>query len=159
LVPPTATPATSAGLDWQAFEGTFPWVPDFTAIAPAAEGVCPGLDCAVLARGGRSGLLFTGYLDVPADGTYTLYLVTDGRAFLRVHEASVIDADFGYHGGERSANINLKAGYHPIRLAYVRGRSGAPSLTLEWSGAELAKGPVPASAFRHAVLSPGKNGR
>jgi arylsulfatase A-like enzyme len=155
LIPPVAARAAS-GLNWQAFEGNFPWVPDFTPIAATAAGQCKGLDLSVRTRDDNIGLLYTGYLKVPADGAYTLYLNTDGRAFLRIHTASVIDADFGYAGGsELSARINLKAGLHPIRLGYVRHAGGAPSLSLQWSSAAIAKQPVPATALVHGETKAG----
>ena len=147
LIPAVST-NTVTGLNWQAFEGSFPWVPDFTPIANVATGQCSGLDLTVRTRGTNIGLLYTGYINVPADDTYTLYLNTDGHAFLRVHQASVLDADFGYTGGtEISATINLKAGRHPILLGYIHGTNGTPSLTLQWASSTIAKQPVPASAL------------
>ena len=54
-------------------------------------------------------------LVAPADGDYTFYLSTDTGALLRIHDATVIDADYGYVGGkEVSGMIKLKAGLHPV---------------------------------------------
>ena len=154
---PAVTVTTTTGLNWQAFEGSFPWVPDFPPISAVATGQCRGLDLSVRTRNDNIGLLYSGYLNVPSDGTYTLYLSTDGRAFLRVHEASLIDADFGYTGGtERSASIILKAGRHPIRLGYVRAGGGTPSLSLQWSSAAIAKQALPLTALvREGTPPPG----
>jgi arylsulfatase A-like enzyme len=150
LVPPDVTPTLAPGLDYRVFEGAFPWVPDFVPMAAVAHGTCTGIELGVRTRQDDVGLLFTGYLDVPADGTYTFYLATDGRAFLRVHEASVLDADFGYATGtEISAAINLMAGPHALRLAYARGEGGAPALSLSWSSDGIAKRLIPATALLH----------
>ncbi|HOX00820.1 MAG TPA: sulfatase-like hydrolase/transferase [Candidatus Paceibacterota bacterium] len=146
LVPPAAVSNLVSGLDYSAYEGSFPWVPDFAALAPVATGNCAGIDLSVRTRNDNIGLQFAGYLSVPVDGVYTFYLVADAGAFLRIHDASVIDADFGYTGGtERAAVIRLKAGRHPLRLAYARGAGGSPALSLRWSGPGLAKQDVPAS--------------
>ena len=143
-IPPITVTNTAVGLDYRAFEDSFPWVPDFTPLTAAANGSCSGIDLTVRTRNDQIGLLYTGYLEVPADGTYTLYLTTDSRAFLRLHDASIIDADFGYPGGvERSATVNLKAGKHPLRLGYVRGAGGTPSLALQWSSGSIAKQAIP----------------
>jgi hypothetical protein len=148
LVPPVSTSNLVTGLDYRAFEGEFPWVPDFTALNSVTNGSCTDVDLSVRSRQDNIGLLYAGYLDVPSDGTYTIYLTTDNRAFLRLHDASVIDADFAYTGGtEVSASINLKAGRHPLRLAYVHGTNGAPSLTLQWSGPGIPKQPIPNTTF------------
>ena len=89
-------------------------------------GQTAGINFVVRPRDDNFGLEYTGYLNVPADGTYTFYLTTDSRAFLRLHDAALIDADFGYAGGtEVSATIPLKAGYHALRLAYAHGAVAA----------------------------------
>lgn len=148
-VPAVAVAATVQGLAHRAFEGSYPWVPDFATLAPAAQGCTPGLDLAVRTRDASIGLLYTGYLNVPTDGDYTLYLATDSRAFLRLHDAAVLDADYGYVGGtEISAVIRLKAGLHPLRLSYARATGGTPALALKWSGPCLAKQLIPDSAFQ-----------
>jgi len=147
LMPPVEA-KISPGLNWQVFRGTFPWVPHFAGMTALAKGHCQGLDSQVLARKDEAAVLYTGYLKVPTDGTYTLYLATEGRAFLRLHEASVIDADFGYPGGaERSASVNLRAGCHPLRLAYLSGREVTPSIRLQWSSASISREPVPLTAL------------
>jgi arylsulfatase A-like enzyme len=154
-VPPASLTAVLAGLEYRAFEGAFPWVPDFTDLVPATTGTCAGVDLAVRTRDNHIGLEFTGYLDVPADGTYTVFLATDGRAFLRLHDSALIDADAGYTSGtERSASVPLKAGRHPVTLRYVRGTGGVPSLTLQWSSGVIAKQPIPASALVRAAPVP-----
>jgi hypothetical protein len=136
------------GLEYRAFHGPFPWVPDFEPLTPVTNGVSNGFDLTVRPRNDNLGLWYTGYLEVPADGTYSFYLVTDGRAFLRLHDAGVLDADYGYSAGtEISASIALQAGRHPIRLGYVRGAGGSPSLTLEWSGPGILRQAIPAASL------------
>jgi len=145
-VPSVNVSPTIAGLNYRAFEDSYPWVPDFTPISGATNGNCSGIDLSVRTRNDQIGLLYTGYLNVPADGSYTFYLNTDGKAFLRLHDAGVIDADFGYTGGtERSTTLNLKAGLHPLKLGYVRGTGGSPALSLQWSGPSIAKQQIPSA--------------
>lgn len=153
-VPPAAA-ATVTGLAYRVFEDAFPWVPDFTPLSPTASGNCTGLDLSVRTRDSEVGLLYTGYLEAPSDGTYTLYLTTDSKAFLRLHDAAVLDADFGYTGGtEISASINLKAGKHPLRLSYVRGSGGSPALDLKWSGPGISKQAIPTANLLRAGNDP-----
>ncbi|MGA2496260.1 MAG: sulfatase-like hydrolase/transferase [Tepidisphaeraceae bacterium] len=148
LVPPVAVAAVKPGITWQSFSGTFPWVPQFDAMTPASSGQSDRPDPAVSPR--DTGLLFSGYLQVPADGKYTFSLATDSGALLRIHEATVIDADFGYKPGQEiSESILLKAGHHPFRLYYVHRPGGTPALSLQWSGPGIDKQPVPATVFCH----------
>jgi hypothetical protein len=117
-------------------------------MASSSSGVTNLPTLNVRPRDNDFGLKFAGYIKVPSDGDYTFYLSADTGALLRLHEATVIDADFGYAGGtERSGAIKLKAGYHPLLLSYARRAKGTPSLNLEWSGPGFTKQPVPASAF------------
>jgi hypothetical protein len=144
-VPPVIA-ATAAGLEYRTFEGTYGYVPDFIPMTSVTNGTCTGVDLSVRTRNEQIGLEYRGYLNVPADGAYTFYLNADSRAFLRLHDASVIDADFGYTGGtEVSATVNLEAGLHPLRLSYARGTGSTPSLSLQWSSTTIAKQAIPAT--------------
>jgi len=147
-VPPLTSLQTTSGVEWKACTGSFPWLPELTALTPVASGTATVPSVAVRPQDNDVALLFTGYLNVPSDGAYTFYVNADTRAFLRIHEASVIDADFGYTGGtEKSAVMNLKAGKHPFRFYYARGSTGTPALSLQWSGPGLAKQAMAASSF------------
>jgi hypothetical protein len=86
-IPPVTPSATKPGLRYAAYEGTYPWVPDFAGAAPAASGETSGPDLAVRTRDDHIGLAFDGYLQVPASGTYTFFLTTDTGAFVRLHDA------------------------------------------------------------------------
>ncbi|MGC4014367.1 MAG: sulfatase-like hydrolase/transferase [Luteolibacter sp.] len=147
-VPSLIPASTISGVEWQAYTGSFPWLPALEDLAPVATGISSTPSLAVRPQDNDVALLFTGYLNVPSDGAYTFYLNADTRAFLRIHDASVIDADFGYTGGvEKSASINLKAGKHPFRLYYARSSSGTPAMSLQWSGPGITKQAMTAGNF------------
>ena len=75
----------------------------------------------------NSAIYIEGYLRIQADGEYTFALTTDSRAVLHIHDAMLIDADYGYFGGsEKNESIKLKAGLHPFRISYLRGNKGKP---------------------------------
>ena len=148
LVASVALASGQPGVIWKAFEKAFPWVPGFRGATPITSGIAATPSVAVRTRDNNIGLEFTGYLKVPADGDYTFYLSADTGAFLRLHQAQLLDADFGYTGGsEKSATIKLKAGLHPFTLGYRRGSTGSPAMALSWSGPALAKQAIPATAF------------
>lgn len=146
LVPAVAgTPAIQLpGVNWKRYEGSFPWVPDFEALKPTATGTAatPTLP------EGAGGLLFTGWIQVPQDGEYTIGIATDTAALLRIHDATVIDADAGYTAGsEKTGKIKLQAGLHPFRLFYIHRGEATPKLEFTWTGPGLEKQSIPASAF------------
>jgi arylsulfatase A-like enzyme len=150
LVPAVTVSKPLPGIEWRAYVGAFPWVPELTTLKSASSGITNAPTVSVRPCDSDFGLLFTGYLDVPGDGDYSFYLTADTGALLRIHEATLIDADYHYRAGtERSATISLKAGKHPFRLYYTHGAQGLPALGLQWSGPGLAKQVVPATACLH----------
>jgi hypothetical protein len=89
-------------------------------------------------------IVYTGYLDVPEEGEYRFSLVADSGAVFRIHDANIIDADYGYNqGSEVSAKVNLAAGLHPFRLNYLKKSGNNPQLNLKWSGPSIEKQTIP----------------
>jgi arylsulfatase A-like enzyme len=148
LVPALAAATLPPGVQWRAYTNAFPWVPELTTLRDSSRGTSPIPSLEVCPRENNLGLLFAGYLNVPRDGEYGFYLTADTGALLRIHEATVIDADYGYKGGdEKSGTIRLQAGRHPFRLYYARGAKRGPFLTWHWSGPGIPKQAVPAAAL------------
>ncbi len=151
LVPAITGIKTIPGVNWKSFKGDFKWVPDVTALEAIDTGNTrlPNID---MKKDGIQTLLFTGYLQIPADGDYTFYMSTNGKAFLRLHDAALIDEDFGYEVGvEKNATIKLKKGLHPFRLAFLQQSEAKAALGLQWSGPGIEKQPIPESIFMQAV--------
>ncbi|MBP7141399.1 MAG: sulfatase-like hydrolase/transferase [Opitutaceae bacterium] len=149
LMPAIELATSSVGLHWQACIGRFPWVPDFATLSPTATGRTAQPDLNLAEMADASGVLFTGYLEVPADGDYVFQLDTSTRASLRLHDALVIDCDFGYRPGTAvTRSVRLAAGLHPVRLSCLRKPSGISQLDLEWSGPGFAMHRIPNSAWR-----------
>ncbi|MDB6057910.1 MAG: sulfatase, partial [Verrucomicrobiales bacterium] len=150
FVPANAPKSHAPGLQYSTYTGTFPWLPELSAMRAARTGTAPQPTATGVVQENETGVQFHGYVNVPADGDYTFYLTADRAALLRIHDATVIDADFGYKmGAEKSGTIRLKAGPHAFRLYYLRQSSGAPSLAFAWSGPGFAKQTVAESALSH----------
>jgi hypothetical protein len=154
LIPAVSPIPKINGIEWKAFEGKYPWVPDFETLNSVAAGIGNyHLDLEKRTRDNDIGMFFTGFLNIPTDGEYTFYLAADTGAVLRIHDATVIDADFGHVGGrELSGSARFQAGLHPFRLYYARKTSGAPSLKLSWSGPNIPKQIIPDKVFQSASV-------
>lgn len=62
---------------------------------------------------------------------------TNGSAYLRLHEATLIDEDFGYQPNtEITQDVYLKAGYHAVKLNYLLKSGNSPQLKLKWKSEE-----------------------
>jgi hypothetical protein len=151
LVPASSISSAKPGVEWSAYESVFPWVPELMTEAPLASGVADRPTLEVRPRDTNVGMLFRGCIVAPADGDYTFSISTDAGALLRIHDAIIIDADYGYRPGTPiSGKIKLKAGLHPFRLYYMRGSApGAPELSFRWSGPGFSQKPIPEETFRH----------
>jgi arylsulfatase A-like enzyme len=154
--PAIAVNCTNNGmLNYAIYEGAWPWVPDFDALAPIAAGQSAGLDLSVLPRSVEAGVSFKGFINAPVEGEYTFWLQCDTGAEMWLHEARVIDDDFNHNGSEVKASIYLAAGWHPLRLFY-RHKVGEAKLALQYSGPGIERQVVPQAAFSSACAEAGK---
>lgn len=155
-VPSITTSAITSGVNWAAYANSSAWVPKLDVLTPETSGTDALPNVADLPRKDNVAMLCSGYIKIPTDGAYTFYVNADSGALLRIHDATVIDADYGYASGtEATGSINLKAGIHPYRLYYARQTGGTPLLALGWSSTSIVKQAVPATAFfRDGVGAP-----
>jgi hypothetical protein len=134
------------GLRWEEYRGDFPWLPQVEGLPVVHSGYAAEIKPpSHLPDNGV--LYFKGYITVPSDGEYTFYLSANSKALLRLHDATVIDADY-HHTADREykASVNLQAGLHPFRLYFSLAEgTDHPTLDLEWSGPGILKQPVAAS--------------
>ena len=92
------------------------------------------------------GARFSGLIDIPENGNWTLYLDTDDGSELWIDGQSVIQ-NYGSHGmREYSATINLTAGLHDFKIEFFQG-GGPHGLRFSWEGPNVSKATIPASAF------------
>lgn len=104
------------GWNWKFFEGDFPWVIEPDALQPKSSGDAGNPDGEFI-PGKRGMMLYTGFLDVPSDGEYDFSFRTRGRAFIRLHDAELFDADHNYLPGRTlTASVFLQKGLHPITI-------------------------------------------
>jgi len=151
---PSVSKFTEEGLNYKAYTGNFPWVPETGYLTPVASGECNGLDLSQRTQDDDIVLEFTGYISVPADDNYTFNLTADSTisdnrsgAMLWIHDAHIIDDDFNHDGSTKTGSIRLKAGLHPIRVIYKH-TAGAHSLSLQYSSSTIAQQEIPLSALR-----------
>lgn len=81
---------------------------------------------------GWLGLVYEGYVEVPADGVYTFALTSNDGSMLYVDGERLIDND-GPHGDTRlTAQRALAEGWHKIRVEYFDMNNGG-MLSLQWA--------------------------
>jgi hypothetical protein len=142
--------STLAGLDYRYYEGTWSVLPNFDALTVAKQGTVTNFDLTPRNRNDNFAFRFTGYVNVPSDGTYTFYTSSDDGSKLYIGTAEVVNND-GLHGLiEKSGTIGLKAGRHAITVAFFEG-GGGESLLVSYSGPGVSKQAIPASALSRSI--------
>ena len=92
------------------------------------------------------GARFSGLIDIPHTGNWTLFINSDDGSELWLNGESLVQ-NHGSHGmRERSNFVNLTAGLHDFRIEFFQG-GGPHGLIFSWQGPNTSKAPVPASAF------------
>ena len=143
-------PSVIQGLTYQAYEGSWTNLPDFSKLTPTAQGeLANGLvDLRAATKDEHFGIVFRGKVNAAKAGEYQFHLASDDGARVLIDGKKVAEHD-GLHGAERKqGNAQLAAGAHDIRVEYFA--YGKPnSLQVAWSGpgfaeAALAVGQAPA---------------
>ena len=118
------------GLQWNFYNGDFPWVPSGYNLKVLKKGICNIPDGKQEDKKGM--IQYEGYIKIPSDGTYNFSIQTHNKAFVRLHQADLLDADFGYKPDSVvTQTVILKAGYHPIQINFLN-NNNSPKLLLKW---------------------------
>lgn len=137
---------TISGLNYQQYNGSWNALPDFSTLTPVSSGTIATFSVASKSGADLFAFRFTGYIDVPADGTYTFYTKSDDGSKLYIGTTEIVNND-GLHGElEKSGTIGLKAGKHAITVTMFE-KTGGEVLVVSYAGPGIAKQVVPSGAL------------
>lgn len=146
-------PTVLTGLNYAHYHGTWSVLPDFNALTPVTTGTVTNFSLTPRTQNDNFGFVFTGFLQIPTTGTYTLFTSSDDGSKLWLNNVLVVNND-GLHGSqERSGTIALSAGFYPIRVEYFE-RTGGESLTVRWQGPGISKQVIPNSRLKEDFTLP-----
>lgn len=122
------------GVQWSSYRGDYPWLPNTNNLKSVDNGK---LKIPVVTENIGKGNIVSikGYINILKNGTYTFYINAPGKAFLRIHDAALIDADYHYVSGtDKSGSIRLEAGLHPFTFTYIKSLNHKDDkpLVFEW---------------------------
>ncbi|MHC5025589.1 MAG: M12 family metallo-peptidase [Planctomycetota bacterium] len=158
LRPADVTGSLAPGAEAAYYQLTAPQLlPDFETLEPIGDEIVDNVDYAstggTFAGSGLAdnvGAVFSGYLEVPADGFYTLYAESDDGSRLLIGDQQVVIND-GIHGMvEKQGTIGLEAGMHAIRVEFFEAGGGA-GLIVRWQSDEIAKQVIPSDTWHHGT--------
>lgn len=120
------------GLRYRYYEGMFDRLDDLKGASEKDRGITTNFDLELLAgREDHYGLVFEGYVKVPASGVYTFYTVSDDGSRLYIGDQLVVDNDGSHNARQRSGLAVLEKGYHPVKIEYFEDYSGE-RLIVKW---------------------------
>jgi alpha-L-rhamnosidase len=133
------------GLNYGYYEGKWDALPDFAGLKPVKKGSVQGFDFSkIKRRADYFGVVFRGFLRVPADGEYTFSIASDDGSRLVIDGKSVAVNDSVHAMTEKSGTVRLTAGRHAVRIEFFDALN-IDALTLAVQGPGLPRQPVPTS--------------
>lgn len=154
-IDPVSVSGTVPGVYYRYYHSSGTWgpaIPNFEALFPQQRGIMPQFSIAPAAplpprdRNDNFGFKFNGYIQVPLDGVYTFFTTSDDGSKLWIGPVEVVNNE-GFHGMvERSGDVYLKAGLHPISVVHFEG-GGGEGLEVRYQGPAIPKQIIPASVL------------
>ncbi|WP_052266061.1 sulfatase-like hydrolase/transferase [Pedobacter kyungheensis] len=131
-IPGVAKPVSAKkGLKWSFFPGTFHYVTVANQSKPVVSGLAQSLSTTTTPNKGM--LNYQGMLKIEKKGTYTFKLSIGSKAFVKLHQINLLDADFGYTSGQViEKTVMLDAGYHPLSIYALK--SANNNLKIDFKG-------------------------
>jgi hypothetical protein len=126
------------GLAYDYFERFFVTTDDLDSTEPLLSGITDVFSIKNAPKQTYYGYRFHGYIEVPKDGIYTFFLISNDGSSLFIDGKELIENDANHGAVEEPANIGLKAGQHKILVKYFQ-CGGAKALKVSWSGPEMEK--------------------
>ncbi|WP_145390997.1 arylsulfatase [Stieleria neptunia] len=124
---PAVAISQQEGWTYDVYSGTFPYVPEVDELQPTMSGRLDEMSVA----GAKGAVRFRGVFVAPETGLYQVTLSTESPTFARIHDAELIDADFGFDPAETySTEIRLEQGMHPVTVTTLA--DGDVTIGLQW---------------------------
>jgi hypothetical protein len=112
------------GLKASIYEGNFNELPDFSAMKPTTTKTVSVVSHTVAAKDSLFAIVFEGFIQLPADGVYGLYVNSDDGSKLVIDDADAVVND-GIHGmTEEGRSFPLAKGFHKVRIEYFQRTGG-----------------------------------
>jgi hypothetical protein len=137
------------GMEYYYYEGMWSKIPDFELLTELRKGQIYGFNLDGLERRfANFALEFVGYIKIEQGGKYTFYISSNDGSILYINDIPVVDND-GTHGDiERTGQIELTPGLHPLELHYFDG-GGSQSLKVQYKGPGIERQIIPVDKLMH----------
>lgn len=136
------------GLRYKYTHGIYRMVNDFLDVPPLKTGINPQFNMEPREKEQFFSFDYTGYINIPKDGEYTLFLATNDGGRLYIDNYMLLNNDGLHPVVEIEKSLVLKKGLHPISVKYFQ-EGGRNGFKVSWKGPEIEKQEIPASVLFH----------
>lgn len=100
------------------YQGAWQRLPDFETLTPVEESRVNDIEIGSIPYKNDFGVVFDGYIEIPARGEYRFRVASDDGARIIVDGKTVVDHDGIHPASERVGKATLEKGVLPIRIEY-----------------------------------------
>lgn len=152
-----ATGSVAPGLQYGYFEGDAPSLKVMAEAAPTASGTSAEIDTSPRKRFDHYGMIFDGYITIPADGGYTFTLLSTDAGSIEIDSVALgtspapwpqVCGSVGNAVRPVTGSLGLRAGRHRIRVAETHS-AGEDGFAVFWQGPGIELSRIPAAALSH----------
>ncbi|MEJ7768668.1 MAG: PA14 domain-containing protein [Chitinophagaceae bacterium] len=163
--PATIQQTLLGGLNYRYYEGAFNMLPDFNALTPTITGNTANIDLEIRRPGVNDSfaIVWEGFINIPAAGTYTFETVSDDGSKLyfntpySLNAPALVNNDGTHPSQAVSGTVDIAApGRYSIAISYFD-NYGGESMEAYWTGPGVARQLIPDAAF-HATAAPTTSG-
>jgi alpha-L-fucosidase len=144
----TAVDEVEPGLQYACYEGDWEKLPDFDKLRSVKEGTTSDLDLSHRLKDDQFGLVYKGFVRIPKTGIYVFSVESDDGSRLLIGDRQVVDNDRLHGMQEKSGEIALVEGLHPMRVEFFE-RNGDEGLVVSYKGPGIPKQKIPSSQLFH----------
>jgi alpha-L-fucosidase len=126
------------GIGYKYFEGEWNSVDELEKLSEKKKGVLPVIDLTGSEPKDGFGYEFHGFVKIPKDDNYLMYIKSDDGSRLYIDGNQIIDNDRQHAAIEISGQVALKKGFHTIRVLYFQ-KSGGVKLNVSFKSATIDK--------------------
>ena len=144
---------TLSGVQYEYFNGTYDYLPNFDALTSAKSGSLANFSLSPATNSLNYAFRYKGYIDIPSDGYYNFYTNSDDGSRLYIGDNLVVDNDGLHATVENYGSIGLKKGKHAITELFFQ-KTGGAVLETSYSGPGITKQLIPNSVLYRDVSIP-----
>ena len=112
------------------------------------SGVVPNFEFPFKDTAELFGLEFAGFIEIPKDGVYAFTTSSNDGSKLYISDALVVDNDGGHGAIEKSGQLALAKGHHPVKLRYFQA-GGEKSLQVFIEGPAMTRREIKSSMLSY----------